>query len=62
VYGTPSRTVSHRRGKGRKYTYTFWSVLVGGDLCHNLTSEKTKEKLLFWEYHSQFSTVGEMRL
>jgi hypothetical protein len=23
VYGTPSRTVSHRRGKGRKYTYTF---------------------------------------
>jgi hypothetical protein len=31
-----------------------------GDLHHNLISENTSEKLLFSEYHWQFSTISEM--
>jgi hypothetical protein len=63
MYGTPSRTMRQSSRREGKKTHLHLLICADGeDLCHNLTSENTKEKLHFSEYHWQFSTVGEMQL
>jgi len=47
MYGTPSNTIRVIEEGREENTHILICAGGGGDLCHNLNSENTKEKLLF---------------